>query len=210
MQFFKGTYSSKLMYQAALAHLKMYMSHKQLSRRTQNRIEGYYEFKFQSNYFRENEILTILSVQMRQEIRMHSCRKLVENVSFFNNLPLSLLARIVALLKAEIFLTNDLICKANSTGNCMYFIATGTVAVYTSSGKEVVHLEDGAHFGEIALVMPDSKRVASVVAVEYCKLYRLDRTDFARTIQPFPMLWDRIKKVALDRHEKTMILNSQN
>lgn len=209
MQFYKGKYSSKLKYQAALAHLKMYMSHKQLPRKTQYRIEGFYEFKFQSHFFRENEILTTMSVQMRQEIRMHSCRKLVENVSFFNNLPLSLLSQIVALLKAEIFLTNDLICRANTTGNCMYFIATGTVAVYTSTGREVVHLEDGAHFGEIALVMPDSKRVASVVAVEYCKIYKLERADFARTIQPFPMIWERIKKIALDRHEKTTVLASQ-
>ncbi|XP_008212107.1 potassium/sodium hyperpolarization-activated cyclic nucleotide-gated channel 4-like isoform X4 [Nasonia vitripennis] len=209
MQFFKGINSSKLKYQAALAHLSQYMSHKQLPRKTQNRIVDYYEFRFQRRFFREPEILSILSMHMRQEIRMHSCRKLVENVTFFNNLPLSLLARIVALLKSEIFLTNDLIVKANQTGDCMYFIATGTVAVYTLTGKEVCHLEDGAHFGEIALVMPDAKRVASVVAVETCKLYKLERADFARTIHPYPMLWERIKKIAIERHEKTTILNSQ-
>ena len=140
---------------------------------------------------------------------MHSCRKLVENVTFFNNLPLSLLSRIVVLLKSEVFLTNDVIVKANQTGDCMYFIATGTVAVYTSTGKEVCHLEDGAHFGEIALVMPDAKRVASVVAIETCKLYKLERADFARTIHPYPMLWERIKKIAIERHEKTTILNAQ-
>lgn len=209
MQFFKGVNSSKLKYQAALAHLSQYMSHKQLPRKTQNRIVEYYEFRFQRRFFRESEILSILSMQMRQEIRMHSCRKLVENVTFFNNLPLSLLARIVALLKSEIFLTNDLIVKAHQTGNCMYFIASGTVAVYTLTGKEVCHLEDGAHFGEIALVMPDAKRVASVVAVEICKLYKLERADFARTIHPYPMLWERIKKTAIERHEKTTILNAQ-
>jgi hypothetical protein len=209
MQFFKGVNSSKLKYQATLAHVSQYMRQKQLPRKTQNRIMNFYEFKFQRRYFRELEILSILSMHIRQEIRMHSCRKLVENVTFFNNLPLSLLLRIVGLLKPEIFLTNDLIVKANQTGDCMYFIAMGTVAVYTFTGKEVCHLEDGAHFGEIALVMPDAKRVASVVAVETCKLYKLDRADFARTIHPYPMLWERIKKIAIDRHEKTTILNSQ-
>lgn len=146
---------------------------------------------------------------MRQEIRMHSCRKLVENVPFFNNIPLTLLARIVALMKSEIFLTNDVIVRANTPGDCMYFIATGTVAVYTPSGKEVCHLEDGAHFGEIALVMPDEKRIASVVAVEVCELYRLERADFSRTIHPYPMLWERIKQIAMERHEKTVIFNAQ-
>lgn len=62
---------------------------------------------------------------------MHSCRKLAENVTVFNNLPLSLLATMVVLLKSEVFLGNDIILRANTYEDCMYFIATGTVAVYT-------------------------------------------------------------------------------
>ncbi|XP_014475051.1 PREDICTED: potassium/sodium hyperpolarization-activated cyclic nucleotide-gated channel 2-like [Dinoponera quadriceps] len=208
MQLFKGDNSSKIKYHSNMAQLKRYMRYRQLPRTTQHRIVAYYEFRFQHRYFRENEILHTLSIQMRQEIGMHACRKLVENVTFFSNLPFLLLTRIVALLKSEIFLTNDVIVRVNQPGDCMYFIATGTVAIYTSSGKEVCHLEDGAHFGEIALVMPDERRVASVVAVEICELYRLDRVDFARTIHPYPMLWERIKNIAVERHEKTMILNN--
>lgn len=68
---------------------------------------------------------------------MHSCRKLVENVVFFKNLPLTLLVRIVSCLKQEIFLTNDVIVRAKTVGDSMYFIASGTVAIYTVSGKEV-------------------------------------------------------------------------
>ncbi|XP_003491317.1 potassium/sodium hyperpolarization-activated cyclic nucleotide-gated channel 2-like [Bombus impatiens] len=209
MQFFKGHNSSRLRYQSTVAQLRQYMRHKQLPYPSQRRIIQYYEFRFQHRYFRESEVINTLSIQMRHEIRMHSCRKLVENVSFFNNLPLSLLGRIVALLKSEIFLTNDVIMRANQPGDCMYFIATGTVAIYTNSGKEMCHLEDGAYFGEIALVMPNELRVASVVAVEVCELYRLSRGDFARTIHPYPMLWETIKNIAIERHEKTMILNDQ-
>ena len=209
MQFFKGIHSSHLRYQGTVAQLKQYMRHKQLPHSTQRRIIQYYEFRYQHRFFRESQIINTLSTQMRHEIRMHSCRKLVENVTFFNNLPLTLLGRIVALLKSEIFLTNDVIVRANQPGDCMYFIASGTVAIYTNSGKEVCHLEDGAHFGEVALVMPNELRVASVVAVEVCELYRLNRADFARTIHPYPMLWETIKKIAIERHEKTMILNEQ-
>lgn len=209
MHIFKGMNSSRLKYEAMTAQLKQYMQHKQLPLESQDRFLSYYEFRYQNNYFRESEILNTVSAQISQEIGMHSCRKLVENVTFFNNLPMSLLVRIVALLRSEIFLTNDVIVRANQPGDCMYFIASGTVAIYTKSGKEVCHLEDGAHFGEIALVMPDERRVASVVAVEICELYRLERADFARTIHPYPMLWERIKKIAMERHEKTRILNAQ-
>lgn len=70
---------------------------------------------------------------------MHSCRKLVENVAFFKNLPLALIVRIVSSLRSEIFLVNDVIVKANTPGNSMFFIATGTVAVFTNSGREVTN-----------------------------------------------------------------------
>ncbi|XP_035733688.1 potassium/sodium hyperpolarization-activated cyclic nucleotide-gated channel 1-like [Vespa mandarinia] len=208
MQYMKGAYSSKFKYQCAVRQLKQYIRHKQLPRRTQRRIINYYEFRFLQHYFRESNIINTLSLQLRQEIIMLSCQKLVENVSFFDNLPFALLNHIVTLLKSEIFLTNDVIVRANERGNCMYFIGSGTVAVYTISGKEVCHLEDGAYFGEIALVMTDEHRVASVVAVEICKLYRLDRVDFTRTIHRYPMLWDHIKKIAIERYERTMILDT--
>ncbi|XP_011694095.1 PREDICTED: potassium/sodium hyperpolarization-activated cyclic nucleotide-gated channel 1-like [Wasmannia auropunctata] len=205
-QLYRSTNSSRIKYQDIMAQVKEYMKRRQLPYLTRDRIVDYYEFCFQHRYFYEVEILNTLSPQMRQEIGMHVCRKLVENVTFFSNLPLLLLTRIVALLKSEIFLPNDVIVRANQPGDCMYFIANGTVAIYTVSGKEVCHLEDGAHFGEIALVMPDSRRVASVVAVDICELYRLDRADFARTIHPYPMLWEQIKKIAIERHERTTIL----
>lgn len=68
---------------------------------------------------------------------MHSCRKLVENVAFFKNLPLTLLVRIVSCLRSEVFLVNDVVVRSNTPGNSMFFIASGTVAVFTSSGREV-------------------------------------------------------------------------
>lgn len=74
---------------------------------------------------------------------MHNCRQLVENVTFFKDLPLSLLVRIVSCLKPEIYLARDVIIRAHTTGDAMYFIATGTVAIYSPFGKinNVMHLE---------------------------------------------------------------------
>lgn len=68
---------------------------------------------------------------------MQSCKRLVENVKFFKNLPINLMNRIITSLKTEIFLTNDVIVRATTSGDCMYFISTGTVAVYTKTGQEV-------------------------------------------------------------------------
>lgn len=63
------------------------------------------------------------------------------------------------------------------------------------------HLEDGGHFGEISLVLAESSRIATVVAVEECELYRLQRSDFRKAIAPYPDLMDKMLNIAFDRKE---------
>ncbi|XP_065168587.1 potassium/sodium hyperpolarization-activated cyclic nucleotide-gated channel 4-like isoform X3 [Atheta coriaria] len=197
--------SSTQKYVDMLCEVKDYMRHRQIPNFLQNRILSYYDIKFQNCFFQESEILNTVSAQLRQEIIMNTCRKLVEDVSFFKNLPMSLLVRIVSSLSYDIFLTNDVIAKVGTIGNSMYFISNGTVAVYSNHGKELCHLQDGDHFGEIALINRDSIRVASVIAAEVCELYRLDRKDFVKAIMPFPDLYEKIAFVASERKENTNI-----
>jgi len=78
---------------------------------------------------------------LREEIALQSCRRLIENVAIFKNLPRDVLQLIVKHLKFELYLPNDIIIKAGSQGDCMYFLSSGTVAVLTPTGKEVSFLK---------------------------------------------------------------------
>lgn len=53
------------------------------------------------------------------------------------DLPTNILNEIAKRLKLEVFLPNDIIIKAGTFGDAMYFILYGTVAVFTLTGKEV-------------------------------------------------------------------------
>lgn len=180
------------------------MKYKDLPINIRSRIKEYFIFKYQKNYFKEREIMANISEQLRQSVYLHTCKNLLESVVIFKGLPMSLLIRIVTCMKSEVYLPNDIIVSAATVGESMFFIASGTVAVYTSEGKEVAHLVDGAHFGEIALVMDNEKRVANVVAVEPCEIYSLKRNDFLKAIDPYPELFNRIKRMALYRLQQTM------
>jgi CRP-like cAMP-binding protein len=46
---------------------------------------------------------------------------------------------VVDSLKSVIYLQGDIIYKARTESDCMYFIASGTVALITFAGKEVSH-----------------------------------------------------------------------
>lgn len=58
-------------------------------------------------------------------------------------------------LQYQLFVKDDLLVKASegSDGAKMVFVIQGTVAVYTANWKEVLHLEDGEHFGEYQLAL---------------------------------------------------------
>ncbi|GJQ67837.1 hypothetical protein Trydic_g16601 [Trypoxylus dichotomus] len=190
------------------SELRDYMQHKNLPPYLHKRLLEYFEFNYQKRYFREKEILVTISGQLKQEVILHTCRKLVENVDFFRNLPTTLLVRIVTNLQMETFMTNDVILKYDGVGDCMYFIATGTVSIVTKFGREICHLFDGDHFGEIALVTAH-KRIATVIAVEPCELYKLDRKDFVQAILPYPDLLLKIERIAFSRLEETAELEDK-
>lgn len=70
----------------------------------------------------------------------------------------------------------------------MYFILTGTVAIYSADSKELCHLQDGNCFGEINVLKEQGGRLFTVVAVEPCVLLKLKSADFSKVIAPYPMV----------------------
>ncbi|XP_018396305.1 PREDICTED: potassium/sodium hyperpolarization-activated cyclic nucleotide-gated channel 1-like [Cyphomyrmex costatus] len=201
--------SSESKFQELIDQVKAYTRQKQLLSHMKKRLLAYYHYRFKNTYFRSKRILSDLTEPLREEIAFQSCRRLIENVAIFKNLPRNVLQSIVKNLKFELYLQNDVIIKAGAQGDCMFFLSSGTVAVLTPTGKEMCHLNDGAHFGEVALLVADQRRVASVVAIEVCEVYRLDRKDFRQCIDVHSELFAEIERIATERIEKTVRAEEQ-
>lgn len=150
-------HSSKTKYYEIMNQLDAYMLKKQFPMSLQHRLKFFYSKKFRKSYYKEDEILANLSEPLRREILINTGQLFVEKVQIFKNIPKSLVSFIVASLRKEQFLPNDLIIKAGTVGDCLFFIGSGTVVVTTRNGKELCHLEDGDHFGEIALILKNNK-----------------------------------------------------
>ncbi|CAG9786592.1 unnamed protein product [Diatraea saccharalis] len=159
---------------------------------------------------KEERILPCVSGQLREDIIMHTGRQLLRELTFMKHLPKKLLLQISFQLKLVIFTAGDIIYKIKDLGECVYFIDKGTVAVYSESGREICHLEDGDFFGEIALVLRYKFRTTSVVAVSNCEVFMLDKDDFNKTIACYPTVYEHIKEVATWRHERTCVLDERH
>ncbi|CAH0582881.1 unnamed protein product [Chrysodeixis includens] len=200
-------FGSSLRYHGLMNQVEEYMKYRQFPTHLKKRVLAFYQYRYQDRYFKEEADLNCLSEELRDEIKLHTCHTLVHKVKLFEGVPPSVVGTVLGCLHPEVYLSNDLVVRAGDIGDCMYFIATGTVAVYSIKGVEVCHLEDGTHFGEVALLMKDSKRVVTVVAVEITQLYRLDARDFNHFVLSHPILYSRIEASVSQRMHETVILD---
>ncbi|XP_011149636.1 potassium/sodium hyperpolarization-activated cyclic nucleotide-gated channel 1 [Harpegnathos saltator] len=186
--------------------LRQYMKHKELPYFLQQRLLTYYNFHNRKGLERDKQIIKYVSPCLREKILLHNYTSLLNNVELFRHLPQIVVTQLAGALHSEILITNDVLIKAGTRGDALHIIASGTVAIFNNIGKEICHLEDGAYFGEIALVMEDEWRIASVVAVENCEVHVLSRVSFQRILMPYPDLLNHLRNVALTFLEQMLPL----
>lgn len=80
------------------------------------------------------------------------------------------------------FAKGDVLFFEGEVGDTLHLLQTGTVAVQTSTPSgDVVTLSvmgPGASFGEQALIRSDTRRIATIVALEACETLALHRHEF--------------------------------
>lgn len=64
--------------------------------------------------------------------------------------------------------------------------------------SQICHLEDGAHFGEISLIL-DEIRVSTVTAVSACEIFTLKKSTFLKVIEGFPEIKEKVFSMAQNK-----------
>lgn len=187
--------SSEIEYQEFMDELVEYMREKQLPLIMRERLQQYYEFKYQKNYFEKMLIEDLLpsthpnlnirlSLLARRrfpfpekflmEIKYTNCIQLIRNIKIFRSLSTKEIADIVQYLEPEIFLPNDIIIKAGTYGDTIYFLASGTVAVSSYSGKEVLTQLESDKFLKNLLIFGGKDTTYLPLKLKYLQ-YRLTK-----------------------------------
>ncbi|KAK2575102.1 hypothetical protein KPH14_008828 [Odynerus spinipes] len=209
MQLIITLHSSHEKHYKLVQQLREYMRYKELPYTLQCRLLEYFYYYDKKSFDRYQRIINQVSSYLREEVIMHTFMKFINSVPLCQHMPESVLTQVTHLLSSEIFLVNDVIVKAGEEGDGLYFIATGTVAVYTNLGKEVCHLGDGAHFGDIALFMENMQHTATIIAIETCEIYILYRMNFQIIMESYPDLFNNLYNTVLKASEKSRNHKSQ-
>jgi voltage-gated potassium channel len=110
---------------------------------------------------------------------------LVARVPFFQSVGAATIAEVAKLLHPQEIPAGSIIARRGAAGDCMYFIASGEVAIEIE--PQPIVLGAGQFFGEIALIT-GGRRSATVVARSRCELLLLDIADFRRLAAQQPEL----------------------
>ncbi|XP_047504856.1 potassium/sodium hyperpolarization-activated cyclic nucleotide-gated channel 4-like isoform X1 [Pieris napi] len=209
LKIYMTQYNSTMRYNGLINQVEAYMQQKQFPKPLKERVFTFYTYKYENKYYKEDAVLDCLSEQLGHEIVMHTCNRFIQKVKLLRGLAAHLMGELMSYLKPEEYLASDLIARAGDIGDCVYFIAYGTVAVYSLKGAEITHLEDGDHFGTVAMLMKDSKRIATVVAVEITHLYRLDAIYFRQYLMSNKIIRERVETKASKRMHVTVLLDEE-
>lgn len=203
IELIRSSRASENKYEEIIYQLNMYMRNKELPHDLRRRLLLYYKNRFEMRYFRETAILSTLSEHQRNELFLYSCKELIDSAKLFQGIPRTVVGVVMGALKQEVYLTNDVIVKSGSTGECMFFIDKGTVAEVLTTGKEVRHLEDGEHFGEMPLILPETRgnRIVSYIAAEITECFRLEKKELKHCMLLYDEFAEKLTKQARERYE---------
>lgn len=178
------TISSRAKYEGLLSELRSYAKVKRLPIEIEERLIKYYRMKFQQKYFKETAIMRQLTPSLLRQIKILTSNLVVDKAIMFKGLSHQAIEDVVCRLTEDFYLENDVIARARTVADGLYILAYGTCAIINEYNIEMLHLNDGDHFGEFAL-MTDGFYVNNIVAVTHCHIYKLSSNDFFECMRKY-------------------------
>jgi voltage-gated potassium channel len=121
---------------------------------------------------------------------------MLARVPLFSHLNAVEIADIMRLLRAQTIESGEILVRRGDPATSMYFITAGEVEIELPTQR--VRLEEGAFFGEIALLRR-ADRSGTVTATRKTKLLALDKQDFHALLARVPALAAHLEQTAKER-----------
>ncbi len=192
---------AKAHYLQNMERLTAFMNYRSIPPELQGRIRDYYTYLWEKRLsYDESTIISTLPPSLQTDVSLFLKRDIIEKVPLFRGASDEFIREIALQMRPVVFMPGDFVYKAGEQGNDMYFITRGMIEVIANGAVQAT-LKEGDFFGEISLVL-SQPRTASIRAVSFCDLYRLDREMFNRVLSHYPDIAAQIESTAKARQER--------
>jgi voltage-gated potassium channel len=192
---------AKAHYLQNMERLTAFMNYRSIPPELQTRIRDYYTYLWEKRLsYDESTLVSALPPSLQTDVSLFLKRDILEKVPLFRGASDEFIREIALQMRPVVFMPGDFVYRAGEQGNDMYFITRGAVEVIANGSLQAT-LKEGDFFGEISLVL-SQPRTASIRAVSFCDLYRLDREMFNRVLSHYPDIAAQIESTAKARQER--------
>ena len=167
----------------------------------QQRMADYFAFIGSSSHPGPSGLahLQDLSPPLHRDIVVHLYGDALRSVPLLRGLPSSFIAAAAGRVISRIYMANELVFKAGELSRDMFFIIHGTVEVLDGvKGNRVCLLEDGAYFGELALIA-NVQRSSTVLTLTPAEICSFSGASLAAVLDDFPDVEPVLKERAAKR-----------
>ncbi len=165
----------------------------------QRKVNDYYSYLWETRHGDDDvNMISNLPESFRLDFAFHLNKGVLEKVPILKDADETIIQDLALRLHPHIFVHGDTIFSEGEIGQKMYFIQQGTIEVLQKGQGRVAILGNGDFFGEISLLL-DTKRNATIRAIDYCDLYSLDKESFDGVVSKYPEFEKKIKEMANER-----------
>jgi voltage-gated potassium channel len=185
----------------SLDRVETFMQSHKIPTELKSKVRNYYHYLWTNHRdYQDRSLLEDLPVKVQSELYLFINKAIISKVSFLKGAETELIEDLMHELRPQIYVPGEKIFKVDEPGHALYFIQRGQVEILSREGKLIAHLDDGACFGEMALIS-DRARSANARAVSYCDVYVLEKESFYRVAKSYPQLLTHIQKIMSDRQQ---------
>ena len=184
-------------YSSLLDQLKAFSSHHRFPKDLNDRMLQYIEKIWDVNGGLEIEkCVEWMPKRMKYDIYVHVYEDLVKHTDLFKHCDVAFVRLMASKFEVCLCLPDEILIGHEDPVEEMYFITRGNCGVISKECKYLAILKAGQPVGHIALLKGVTTRTASVVALEYCELVRLDRKHFNECLEQYPDHRERLANLA--------------
>lgn len=194
---------AKNAYVERMEQMSAFMRYRKIPTNLRERIHEYHEYLWENRLGSdESSILSSLPPGLQAEVSLFLKKDIIEKVPLFKGASEEFVKEMALQMQSVVYMPGDFVFRAGEHGRDMYFVSKGVLDAVSADGSRTLStLKSGDFFGEIAL-FHNVPRTATVIAKEYCDLYRLDKTAFERVLSHYPEIASKIELLAKERKER--------
>lgn len=180
-----------------------YLSKKNVPKNKIKLVENYYEYMWARHKgIQKYSFIDDLSYPLKLEIMESITGPILNKIPLFKLAPLNLKNELLLSLKPQSLMPDMVVSNIGESGNQIYLIAEGTLAVYKEGqSSSFIHFNKGDIFGLLPIILKE-KKTGIVKSIDHCELFCLGQEDFKRIKNEYPEFIDVLKSITREKNQK--------